>query len=267
MKRYSLLVFSLIALTASAPGQTRIPATPPVPTVEPSRGLRPYQPRGLYQNTWYDALFHRLNPEHRNWGDWIEQRRQAFLDAYVRNPYFKYSFVVSLLLLLSMGTNAKLVYDLSKKDWICAEKQREVQDHDRHSRAAAREAIRRYNDHMEKCNRVIEGQEAGLAAAAAAAGSDAESLHAELEETRKKLDDVTREKTNLQAQLERMKFTLADLSLKVNLLTGKGNAQAADAEGPADATAPTRAEMMWLISDLQQQVYVEREKNKSLKGG
>ncbi len=267
MKRYGLLVFSVIALAASAPGQTRIPATPPVPTVEPSRGLRPYQPRGLYQNTWYDALLHRLNPEHRNGGDLIEQRRQAFLDAYVRNPYFKYSFVVTLLLLLSMGTNAKLVYDLSKKDWICAEKQREVQDHDRHSRAAAREAIRRYNDHMEKCNRVIEGQEAGLAVSATAAGSDAESLHAELEETRKKLDDVTREKTNLQAQLERMKFTLADLSLKVNLLTGKGNAQAADAEGPADATAPTRAEMMRLISDLQQQVYVEREKNKSLKGG
>lgn len=267
MKRCGLVVFSIIAVAGLAVAQTPVRPRQPVPTVEPSRGLRPYQPRGLYQNTWYDALLRTFNPEHRNWGDWIEQRRQAFLDAYVRNPYFKYSFVVTLLLLLSLATCVKLFYDLSKKDWICAEKQRDVQDHDRRSRAAAREAILRYNDHMEKCNRVIEGQEAGLAVSAAAAGSDAESLHAELEETRKRLDEVTGEKTNLQAQLDRMKFTVADLSLKVNALAGKGNSQAADAEGPVEANAPTRAEMMRLISDLQQQLYVERDKNKSLKGG
>ena len=267
MKQYGLLVFSLIALTAPAPGETRIPARPLAPAVEPNRGLRPYQPRGLYQNTWYDALLHRLNPEHRNWGDWFEQRRQMFLDASARNPYFKYSFMVTMLLLLAMGTCAKLYYDLCKRDWISAEKLRDASNHDRRSRAAAGEAIRRYSDHIEKCNRVIEAQEAGLAMSAAAGGSDAESLHAELEETRKKLGEVTRERDQVKAELDRTKLTVADLSLKVESLARKGNGQAADAKGSADASVATHGELMQHISNLQQQLHVEREKNKRLKGG
>ena len=267
MKRCGLLVFSVVVLIAPVRGETRSPVTPPVPTVEPSRGLRPYQPRGLYQNTWYDALLRQFNPEHRNWGDWIEQRRQMFLDASARNPYFKYSFMVTALLLLAMAACAKLYYDLCKKDWISAQKLADALNHDRHSRAAAGEAIRRYNDHMEKCNRVIEGQEAGLAVSAAAAGSDAESLHAELEETRKKLSEVTRERDQLKAEIDRTKLTVADLSLKVESLARKGNGQAADAEDPADASAATHAELMRHISNLQQQLHAERERNMRLKGG
>lgn len=267
MKRWILALLLVLAFAASGLGQVQSPAVSRVPTAEPSRGLRPYQPRGLYQNTWYDALLNRLNPEHRNWGDWIEQRRQAFLDAYVRNTYFKFSFVVTLLLLLSMATNAKLFYDLAKKDWICADKLKDAQDHDRRSRTAAREAISRYNEHMEKCNRVIEGQHAGLAVAAAMAGSDAESLHSELENARTKLDEVTRDRDRLKAELDRVKFTIADLSLKVNSLAGKGNGEATSAQGAADANTPTRAEMMRHIANLQEQVYAERERNKNLKGG
>lgn len=267
MKQCAWLVFLIIVLTMPAFGQARNPANAYDPAAAPNSGLRPYQPRGLYQNTWYDALLHQFNPEHRNWGDWIEQRRQAFLDAYVRNTYFKYSFVVTLLLILSMATNAKLFYDLSKKDWICAEKVKDVQDHDQRSRAAAREAISRYNEHMEKCNRVIEGQQAGLAAAAATAGSDADALHVELEDTRKKLDEVTRDRDRLKIELDRVKFTIADLSLKVNSLAGKGNGEAPSAQDTADVNAPTRAEMMRHIANLQEQVYTERERNKNLKGG
>jgi hypothetical protein len=267
MKRCGLVVFSIIAVAGFAVAQTQVSPGQPVLTVEPSRGLRLYQPRGLYQNTWYDALFHQLNPEHRNWGDWIEQRRQAFLDATVRNPYFKYSFMATMLLLLAMATCLKLYCDLSKTGWNCSDKLRDAQAHDRRSRAAAREAIRRYNDHIEKCNRVIEAQEAGLAMSAAAAGSDAESLHAELEETRKKLGEVTRERDQLKGELDRTKFTVADLSLKVESLARKGNGQAADAEDPADASTATHGEMMRHISNLQQQLQVERERNKRLKGG
>jgi hypothetical protein len=267
MKQCAWLVFLIIVLTMPAFGQARNPVNTYDPAAAPNRGLRPYQPRGLYQNTWYDALLSRINPEHRNWGVWIEQRRQAFLDAYVRNTYFKYSFVVTLLLLLSMATNAKLFSDLSKKDWICADKLKDTQDHDRRSRAAARDAIRQYNEHMEKCNRVIEGQGAGLAVAAATAGSDAEALHAELEETRKNLDDVTRERDRLKNELDRVKFTIADLSLKVNSLAGKGNGEVPVAHDTVDGNSPSRAEMMRHIANLQEQVYTERERNKTLKGG
>ena len=267
MKGCVLLVFSMVVLVVPARGETRDSVRPPVPFVQPSRGLRPYQPRGLYQNTWYDALLRQFNPEHRNCGDWIEQRRQMFLDASARNPYFKYGLTVTMLLLLAMATCTKLYYDLCKRDWISAEKLRDAQNHDRRSRAAAGEAIRRYNDHIEKCNRVIEAQEAGLAVSAAAAGSDAESLHAELEETRKRLSEVTRERDQLKAEIDRTKLTVADLSLKIESLARKGNGQASDAKGPADASAATHAELMQHISNLQQQLHVERERNKRLKGG
>jgi hypothetical protein len=268
MKQCACLVFLIIVFTMSAFSQARNPVNTYDPSAAPNRGLRPYQPRGLYQDTWYDALLSRLNPEHRNWGDWIEQRRQAFLDAYLRNTYFKYSFVVTLLLLLlSVGANARFLYDLSKKDWICTEKLKDAQDHDRRSRAAAHDAIRQYNEHMEKCNRAIEAQQAGLAVAASTAGSDAEAFHAELEETRKNLDDVTRERDQLKDELDRVKFTIADLSLKVNSLAGKGNGEAPSAQAAADGNSPSRAEMMRHIANLQEQVYAERARNKNLKGG
>jgi hypothetical protein len=44
-----------------------------------------------------------FNPDHGNWGDWIEERRQALLDASARNPYFKYSLASTVLLLVALG--------------------------------------------------------------------------------------------------------------------------------------------------------------------
>ena len=267
MKRSGLVVVLLIAGAVSSLAETRVSLRQPVSPGEPSRGLRPYQPRGLYQNTWYDALLHQFNPEHRNWGDWIEQRRQAFLDAYVWNPYFKYGFVVTGMLLLAMGAVAKLYYDLCKTNWICAGKLREAQEHDRCSRAAAHEAIRRYNEHIEKCNRVIEAEEAGLSLSAQAAGSDAERLRAELQETAAKLSDVTREKNALQAELDATRLSVANLSLRVESLARKGNGGSGDGEGFAGASAASQADLVRHINSLQQQLHAERERNKRLKGG
>jgi seryl-tRNA synthetase len=221
----------------------------------------------LYQNTWYDALLHRFNPEHRNWGDCVEQRRQAFLDAYVRNPYFKYGFVATGLLLLAMGTVAKMYYDLCKTNWISADKLTEALEHDRRSRAAAYEAISRYNEHMEKCNRVIEAQEAGLSLSPQAAGSDAERLRAELQETAAKLSDVTREKNALQAELDATRLSVANLSLRVESLARNGNGGSGGGEGSAGVSAASQADLVRHINNLQQQLHAERKRNKRLKGG
>jgi hypothetical protein len=267
MRRCGLLVVWMIAVAVSGSAQRRVSPKQPVSSTQPSRGLGPYQPRGLYQNTWYDALLHQLNPEHRNWGDWIEQRRQAFLDAYVRNPSFKYSFLVTGLLLLAMGTIAKLYYDLRKTNWICAEKLTEAHEHDRRSRAAAQEAIRRYNEHTEKCNRAIEAQEAGLSLSSQAAGSDAAALRAELEETAAKLSDVTREKNALQAELDTTRLSVANLSLRVESLARKGNGPSGGGEGLAGVSATSQIDLVRHINNLQQQLQAERERNKRLKGG
>ena len=66
------------------------------------RGQRQAQPQGqrqapparpMYQrrDTWYEFLLKQFNPSNFDYGAWIEERRQVFLDASVRNPYFKYS--------------------------------------------------------------------------------------------------------------------------------------------------------------------------------
>ncbi len=96
-----------------------------------------------------------FNPDHRNWGDWIEERRQALLDASARNPYFKYSLVSTILLLLALGAWTKALCDVSRTRCIFEEQLTEALRHDQYSREGAREAIRRYNDHIDPPRRAI----------------------------------------------------------------------------------------------------------------
>ena len=226
----------------------------------------PESPQRLYGDTWYEFLFHQFNPDHLDGGAWIEQRRQALLDAYVRNPYFKYSFLVTFLLLADMGICAKLAWDLARIKWINAEKLKDVLRHDQQSREAAREAIDRYNEHIEKCNRAIEAQEAGLSLSGRPAGSD-EALRAELQETATKLAAVTQERDQHKTQLDATRISVAELSMKVEALSRKGNGHRAADEALATAGDGSPDELVRHINHLQQQLHAEREKNKRLKGG
>jgi len=62
-----------------------------------------------------------------------------------------------------LGAWAKALCDLSRTKCMFEEKLGEALRHDHYSREGAREAIRRYNEHIDKCNRVIEAQEASRA--------------------------------------------------------------------------------------------------------
>ena len=55
----------------------------------------------MYQrgDTWYEFLLKQFNPSNFDYGAWMEERRQVFLDESVRNPYFKYGAGVTLGLL------------------------------------------------------------------------------------------------------------------------------------------------------------------------
>src|SRR5439155_23869578 len=129
--------------------------------------------------------------------------------------YRKNSLAVTILLLIEMAACAKRWYDLRKTRGIGAETLADVLSHDRRSREAAREAIRRYNEHIEKCNRAIEAQEAGLSLPGRPAGSEVEALRAELQETAAKLATAIQERDQLKVQLDETKMSVAVLSLKV----------------------------------------------------
>jgi hypothetical protein len=256
----------VVVACASVNGQTRWPAGTPQPASQRTGTTQP-TPSHLYGDTWFDFFLRQFNPGHLDRGAWLEQRRQMFLDATARNPFFKYSLTVTLLLLIEMAACAKLWYDLRKTRWIDAEKLADVLRHDLYSREAAREAIRRHNEHIEKCNRVVEAQEAGLSLSGRPAGSEVEALRAELQETAAKLAGATQERDQLKAQLDQTGASVADLSLKVESLSRKGNGHAADGATSAAVSTASNADLVRHINNLQQQLHSEREKNKRLKGG
>ena len=68
------------------------------PDVRPrTQAAHPMYQRG---DTWYEFLLKQFNPNNFDYGTWIEERRQVFLEESVRNPYFKYSFGTTIALLI-----------------------------------------------------------------------------------------------------------------------------------------------------------------------
>jgi hypothetical protein len=257
------LRLAVIFCCASLSGQT-LGRIPPVRGNPPASQVQDSTPAlHLYQDTWYDSLLSQFNPEQFDYGAWLDQRRQMLLDATARNPYFKYSFLTTLLLLLGMAAYAKLWYDLRKTRWLAAEKLADALSHDRLVREAARTAVARYNEHIEKCNRAIEAQESGLTFAGSGA-SDTDSLRRELEEARNQKQAAIQERDKLQTELHQTSAAMADLSLRLAGSAGKGSGNGGGAEAMGEGTS---TELMQHINRLQQQLHAEREKNKRLKGG
>src|SRR5215831_1054710 len=156
--------------------------------------------------TWYDQALHHLNPNDFDYGAIWEQRKRAILDQ-VGNPYFQYSFVatVGVVVLLALLCIQRVSHKRALN--IAALSIADVLRHDEYSRQVADEAIRRHNEHIESCNRLIE------------AGQDSE---AELQRVRKELADTKAENKSLRNQLA---------TAQKNPATGK-------AQGKVEASPP-----------------------------
>src|SRR5215467_10312056 len=158
----------LIAIAVRMPQGPQATQSQPTSTNVNRRQLySPSSVRGtspLYQrrDTWYEFLLKQFNPDDIDYGSWLEKRRQALLEACVQNPYFKYSAGVTLVLVLMTLVVAKQRIDHRRSMWITAEMMTDLYNHDAYSREIAHQAIERYNDHIERCNRAIEGAEHGI---------------------------------------------------------------------------------------------------------
>src|SRR5262249_45243308 len=158
------LVFALLwsLPVAEALAQQSQSSTAQVPprvqkTAQPPAHPHPYRGR----DTWYDFLLKQFNPDNLDYGAWIEQRRQAFLAARVRNPYFGYSLFATLALCLMAVVCAKMRIDQRRALWITAEWMADVYNHDLYSRGSAKEAIQRCNEHTERSHRTLEAGRSG----------------------------------------------------------------------------------------------------------
>jgi hypothetical protein len=121
MREMLCAVCCFLTLTSPIFGQTR--------RAEPltqSAATAPYQHPVLatrpYQQTWYGALLRQFNPDNLDWGHWLEQRRDAFLEQTAANPYFKYGLVTTTLLMLLAIALAKSQIDKSRIKWLAAER-------------------------------------------------------------------------------------------------------------------------------------------------
>ncbi len=254
--RRRMICVAWLALTAAAPVFGKTPsAERPRQMVAP-----PYQHPVIvtrpYQQTWYDALLRQFNPDNLDWGHWLEQRREAFLEQTAANPYFKYSLVTTTLLILLSIALAKSEIDKSRIKWLAEERHDDLLAQDKYSRRTAHEAIRKYNAHMEKCNRVVEAEMAGRSGVAApcSPGQGGMTLDQAVAENAQ----LKREREQLRAELDSKKSMVGELTVRVNGMSGGGNGS------PAPGLA--QGDLVKQVNELREQLYRERERNKQLKG-
>ncbi len=261
------LTFIIVAVALPLSGQTRRRFEPRhrvAPRPAPTETLAPYSPspRGLYQPsmTWYEFMLHQLNPHDTDWGAWYKERREALVEASIRNRYFWYAFGATMAIILLLAGLLKSLYDRRKEKRIMGEKMEEAKAHDAYSRRVAHEAIQRYNDHIELCNRAIEMSEAGEAAVPGD-GSQPTSLKVLLDAEKQKASGLEGERLRLETELKQKAALVTDLSNRLDAVSrqigGKGS----------DPSAPSMAEMVRQINSLEQQLYAEREKNRRFMGG
>jgi hypothetical protein len=215
----------------------------------------PYQS----QDSWYDFILKQFNPHDVDYGKWAEQHRREFIDLCLKNPYFLYSFWTTIALLVASSICVKQGIDHRKKMWMTAEMMADLYNQDAYSRQVAQEAIERYNKHIERCNRAIEGNDAPASA------GEMEQLRTELMRVAEQRDMAIRDRDIAREDLRRKSEILADMSVRLDAATNKGTSPGSAKAACDPRTSDTR--LVSHINNLQEQLYAERTNNRRLKGG
>ena len=208
-------------------------------------------------------MLKQFNPDNVDYGKWVAQQRRKLIELLVKNPYFLYSFWITVALLVATAVCAKQWIDHRRAMWITAEMMADLYNQDAYSRQVAREAIERFNKHIERCNRAIEQGETNPAAAAGS--NETEQLRTELMRVAEERDGAIRDRDVAREELRRKSEILADMSVRLDAATGK-----AGAAGTARTASDVRgadARLVTHINNLQEQLYAERNSNRRLRGG
>jgi hypothetical protein len=213
----------------------------------------------LGQRSWVDRALEQFNSDGFDFGAWMERRRQAFVNSSVRNPYFQYSLWSTLGLLLMFILCAKLRIDNQRILWVTAEQMADLHNQDVLSRAAAHEAITKYNEHIESCNQAFEsgvlGRSRGFLISPTA--------QSELERMRNELIKAQARIAELSCENERKAKTLASLSVRLD-----GATSVRDVTGAAATLDTSRADpnLIRHINTLQEQLHASQKEVRRLKG-
>ena len=159
-----------------------------------------------------EAMVHALNPRDVNLGAAWEERRRAWLENAGANRYFWYSFGATILVILSWFALAWMHNDRVRERWQLAEHAADALRYGEYCKRRAKEAIDRYNLHIETCNRVIEAGESGMATPETA---NLEDYKRELQRLKSDNDAKELQVTRLSEQLEQKATELNSLTERV----------------------------------------------------
>jgi hypothetical protein len=255
-----LIVFVLAAASCSPRTAPLSDPLPPKARAEVA-ALRAQAPRE-HQDTWYEFMLKQFNPDNVDYGRWVEQERRKLTELLLKNPYFLYSFWITVALITATAVCAKQSVDHRRAMWITAEMMADLYNQDAYSRQIAQEAIERFNKHIERCNRAIEQGETN--AGSAAGNSETEQLRTELMRVAEERDRATRDRDVAREELRRKSEILADMSVRLESAGSKGGPHSAS-QTAADPR-PADVKLVNHINNLQEQLYAERKGKRRLRG-
>jgi len=218
---------------------------------------KPYQPQGDFFH--YSTKL--VNKNDLDYGVWIEERRRAFLEASLANPFFWYSALTTGLVMVLMLMYDVRVLDERRKLWRAAEVLTDLWNQDQYSRAVATAAVEKYNAHMAVCNRVIETQLTGRLSAAALETMD---FRERLEVVSAQRDAFDSENRSLKAELQEKDALVGQMSARLDALERRSEANGSGTSATTDTEATRR--LIARVNELQQQLEAEQRKNCQLKG-
>jgi hypothetical protein len=235
MHRYFYICVALAAVDPVLIGQTNPQDQPPAPVSQqqraptqpelrrhqesdqrvPAAHYSPLAARGGYSHgstSPLEAMVHALNPRDVNLGAAWEDRRRAWLENAGANRYFWYSFGATILVILSWFALAWVQNDRVRERWQLAEHAADALRYAEYCKRKAKEAIDRYNRHIETCNRVIEAGESGIATPET---SNLEDYKRELQRLKSDNDAKELQVTRLSEQVEQKATELNSLTERV----------------------------------------------------
>ena len=229
-------------LVAPASRQQQAPTKPPLHQDRgsdqrvPAAQYSPLAAQGGYsraRSSPLDAMVHALNPRDVNLGAMWEERRRAWLENAGANRYFWYSFGASMVVIFSWFALAWVQSDRVRERWQLAEHAADALRYAEYCKRKAKEAINRYNLHIETCNRVIEAGESGIATPETA---NLEDYKREIQRLKSDNDAKELQVARLSEQLEQKaaelnslteRVTGAEQRLKTRTAAGSDSANAA----------------------------------------
>ena len=232
----------------------------------PAARYSPLAAQGGYRGqrtTWYDALFHSLNPRNIDWGRRWEERREVFLENTIANKYFVFCTFLVLCFYAALLGIGWLVWDHKKDIRYFETELVKARNWAGYWKSRAVEAITKHNGHIEKCNRVVEAGETGIPVGDAAEASD---LRLELERARAELQNVTSEKLRLKGQLDEKARTISELSLRVDAVSKRIGNGKPDNDSAGTVSPDDKAALVARINRLEAALAATTQENRRLKG-